>query len=734
MRHVAPAWDEALNGGKESVACDLKAEPELARALLRARGHRARGLPSRRRRPARRRPGRRARARSSTARSPASATDGPHAARAGHDLNYLGWAGVLEDTAPGLPPLQPADLAAGALGAVVEVLAAAARARAHRPRRAADDLDDARLPPARLAPARRRSAAALPHRRPRLLPDLRDRRRPPAHGRRARAEVLRPALRGDRPARARGAAPRRREAQEELAAELAAIFADAAARGVAASSSTARTSASGRSRRSRRARRRSAAEPACRPLRSGEHTAAWRAELGFCLIAVGAGAAAAARRVVAGRRRGAARGLPKLVVSSRDGDLYVGDRAITTARDRHASRTGRPTGAGSSSSARSRGKRSTSLYVVRRDGGGLQRLTRGEQVVAMPAWRGDGRLLAYAASPLAGGSFDIWTVDRGGRQAAPVAAGGRPSRSRPRSERDGTVDLPHARAGRAVPGEDERLGHAAGRAARAPARLRPARAVPADDGRHEARLRLGDRQRRRRAGLGARHAARSPAGRCARSSSSGISDGSVRTYDGRGPPPLHALAVAHALAPARLPALRAAARSTASSSSATGRAASASPTTTGSPRGASPAFTRAAASSATAPRSNPRALSVEQGTSIGYTDLYPAHFHGQNLELRGVPAGIYVLVHRANPSCGSRRSTTRTTPPRSGSGSAGAAASPHVETLRAGARAQLTARARARPESEKRSGRRSGSSGRRPSRSSRNALIPSARAPSMSSS
>ena len=48
--------------------------------------------------------------------------------------------------------------------------------------------------------------------------------------------------------------------------------------------------------------------------------------------------------------------------------------------------------------------------------------------------------------------------------------------------------------------------------------------------------------------------------------------------------------------------------------------------------------------------SNPRALSVEQGTSIGFTDLYPAHFHGQNLELRGVPAGIYVLVHRANPT------------------------------------------------------------------------------------
>ena len=45
----------------------------------------------------------------------------------------------------------------------------------------------------------------------------------------------------------------------------------------------------------------------------------------------------------------------------------------------------------------------------------------------------------------------------------------------------------------------------------------------------------------------------------------------------------------------------------------------------------------------------PETLTVEQGTSSGYTDLYPPHFHGQNLELRGVPAGVYLLVHRANP-------------------------------------------------------------------------------------
>jgi crotonobetainyl-CoA:carnitine CoA-transferase CaiB-like acyl-CoA transferase len=54
-------------------------------------------------------------------------TEGRHASRVGHDLNYLGWAGALEDTAPATPPVQIADLAAGALGAVVDVLAALLR-------------------------------------------------------------------------------------------------------------------------------------------------------------------------------------------------------------------------------------------------------------------------------------------------------------------------------------------------------------------------------------------------------------------------------------------------------------------------------------------------------------------------------------------------------------------------------------------------------------------------------
>ena len=48
-------------------------------------------------------------------------------------------------------------------------------------------------------------------------------------------------------------------------------------------------------------------------------------------------------------------------------------------------------------------------------------------------------------------------------------------------------------------------------------------------------------------------------------------------------------------------------------------------------------------------KGDPRLRSVEQGSSVGYTDRYPAFFHGQDVDLTGVPAGVYVLVHRANP-------------------------------------------------------------------------------------
>ena len=39
---------------------------------------------------------------------------------------------------------------------------------------------------------------------------------------------------------------------------------------------------------------------------------------------------------------------------------------------------------------------------------------------------------------------------------------------------------------------------------------------------------------------------------------------------------------------------------------------------------------------------------MEQGSSVGYTDRYPAFFHGQSLDISKVEAGLYWLVHRAN--------------------------------------------------------------------------------------
>ena len=45
----------------------------------------------------------------------------------------------------------------------------------------------------------------------------------------------------------------------------------------------------------------------------------------------------------------------------------------------------------------------------------------------------------------------------------------------------------------------------------------------------------------------------------------------------------------------------------------------------------------------------PDLLEVEQGNSVGYSDKYPSYYHGQYVELTGARAGLYVLVHRANP-------------------------------------------------------------------------------------
>jgi alpha-methylacyl-CoA racemase len=121
MRVGAPAWYEALNAGKEIVELDLKG-PGLAegqslcdRADVILDGFRpgvferlGLGVPER----------------AVYCAITGFGAEGRHALRAGHDINYVGWAGLLEDTAPGVPPTQVADLAGGALCALVEILAA----------------------------------------------------------------------------------------------------------------------------------------------------------------------------------------------------------------------------------------------------------------------------------------------------------------------------------------------------------------------------------------------------------------------------------------------------------------------------------------------------------------------------------------------------------------------------------------------------------------------------------
>ena len=126
MRHTAADWHDELNAGKESVVCDLPVEAEFAQALLARADVVVESF----------RPGVAARLGVGPDDAPESCIycsitgfglGGEHEQRAGHDLNYLGWAGVLERTAPALPPVQAADLAAGALGAVTEILAALLR-------------------------------------------------------------------------------------------------------------------------------------------------------------------------------------------------------------------------------------------------------------------------------------------------------------------------------------------------------------------------------------------------------------------------------------------------------------------------------------------------------------------------------------------------------------------------------------------------------------------------------
>jgi alpha-methylacyl-CoA racemase len=123
LRSTAPAWDAALRAGKESLEVDLKQDRAPALELVREADIVLESF----------RPGVASRLGIGPEHVPERTVycsitgfglGGRHEQRAGHDLNYLGWAGVLSDTAPAWPPAQIADLAAGGLIAVTKILAA----------------------------------------------------------------------------------------------------------------------------------------------------------------------------------------------------------------------------------------------------------------------------------------------------------------------------------------------------------------------------------------------------------------------------------------------------------------------------------------------------------------------------------------------------------------------------------------------------------------------------------
>ena len=340
----------------------------------------------------------------------------------------------------------------------------------------------------------------------------------------------------------------------------------------------------------------------------------------------------------------AARGLERAVVSVRDGDLFVDERQVTSGGT-DSDPDWSPDRRRIAFVRQDPDRRSSSLYVIRRDGGGLQRLTRGEQVVAMPAWRGDGRLLAYAASPLAGGSFDVWTIAVAGGTPR-LAASGPSEQFAPAFTRAGKVTVRLLAPGDEFPVKTSDAGTQ---------QVGPRELLPDLDQRSPFRLtmagtKLGFASATDNIGEGPvwiRGSRPSASGPMRATQLVRMSDRSVRAYPDAGrlrytPSSSHThwhllgfqryelrtlegdlvvrdrksgfcLADHYGLAARRVTAF-----------------------TGGSFYG-------------NCAQSNPGALAVEQGTSIGFTDLYPAHFHGQNLDLRGVPAGDYVLVHRANP-------------------------------------------------------------------------------------
>lgn len=338
-------------------------------------------------------------------------------------------------------------------------------------------------------------------------------------------------------------------------------------------------------------------------------------------------------------------------VESRDGDLWLGAAQVTSGAADDSWPDFSPDRRRIAFSRQEPGERGASIWIVRSDGGGLTRLTAArDRVDVMPAWSFDGAQIAFARGPLTGGSFDVYTVDaRAGGAAKPLATG--PAEQvAPRWRIDGSVVSTEIGADGVWPEKTKD----SGTPATGPRELLPdlEQRLPSglvlsrfDDG-----WRLGFISKVDNVGRGPLHirAAR-PTRRAPMIASQlvHLSDGSTRTYPRIGmlhytvaPPHLHW----HLMRFDRFALRRADDFSLVVSDRKIGFCLA-----------DHWGLAAARVQGFSGPRylgncgqGDPGLLRVEQGTSIGYTDRYPANFHGQNLPLAGVPAGDYVLVHSTN--------------------------------------------------------------------------------------
>ena len=354
--------------------------------------------------------------------------------------------------------------------------------------------------------------------------------------------------------------------------------------------------------------------------------------------------------LVVGAAAPAVSGKPQAAtVLVRDGDLWVGKNRVTAGAADDGDPDWSPDRRRIAFTRAVAGSRTSELWIVRWDGGGLRQVTRGF-VDVQPAWSPDGERIAFARSPLEGGSFDIAVVGaRGGKPRVRVDRG--LELISPSWTDSGALAFDVLTPGETWPEKTRDDGSPA---------FGPKELLPDFDQRAPRglvvsligrRWTLGFDSAVDNVGEGPLHV-RSHRSLGERSMLTDqivhMDDGSRRVYADVGltrfvieTPHRHW----HLLDFDRYE-LRAAedfslvVRDRKSGFCLTDRYGHAARRVAGF---SGPHFL------GTCGKGRPDLLSIEQGTSIGFTDRYRANFHGQNVDLTGVAAGEYILVHRANP-------------------------------------------------------------------------------------